>query len=214
MGVVFPVSREPVPGPSAYQRNYNLFSRWSTPEEMFRLNQTLKERKLHMETLCIVQLRFLSWLLFICCVFFSSLFFKRVKILCLCKCHPGGFDTITVLPPSAKQTILQLLFCVRCRKKKRKRWAPKEQSRRQVPACACVSVYHRVCVRVQQRKWDEKKVRFTLQRMSNLPLFQKLSFLVRRTNRDEGWTWRLNSHSKGLAPWNWMCTHQYRVTCW
>lgn len=59
-------------------------------------------------------------------------------------------------------------------KKKRKRWAPKEQSRRQVPACACVSVYHRVCVRVQQRKWDEKKVRFTLQRMSNLPLFQKL----------------------------------------
>lgn len=175
-----------------------------------------REKITHGNTMyCTAPFFFLAAVYLLCLLFFSFfLFFKRVKILCLCKCHPGGFDIITVLPPSAKQTILQLLFCVRCRKKKRKRWAPKEQSRRQVPACACVSVYHRVCVRVQQRKWDEKKVRFTLQRMSNLPLFQKLSFLVRRTNRDEGWTWRLNSHSKGLALWNWMCTHQYRVTCW
>lgn len=213
MGVVFPVSREPVPGPSAYQRNYNLFSRWSTPEEMFRLNQTLKERKLHMETLCIVQLRFFSWQLFICCVFFSSLFLKEWKY----------FASVNV----TQAVLISLPFCLHLQnrpscsfcfvwdaEKKRKRWAPKEQSRRQVPACACVSVYQRVCVRVQQRKWDEKKVRFTLQRTSNLPLFQKLSFLVRCTNRDEGWTWRLNSHSKGLALWNWMCTHQYRVTCW
>lgn len=155
MGVVFPVSREPVPGPSAYQRNYNLFSRWSTPEEMFRLNQTLKERKLHMETLCIVQLLFFSWLLFICCVFFSSLFFKRVKILCLCKCHPGGFDIITVLPPSAKQTILQLLFCVRCRKKKEKYELQKsrvEDRCLRVRALVCITACVYVCNKGNETK--------------------------------------------------------------
>lgn len=132
MGVVFPVSREPVPGPSAYQRNYNLFSRWSTPEEMFRLNQTLKERKLHMY--CTAPFFFLAAVYLLCLLFFS--FFKRVKILCLCKCHPGGFDIITVLPPSAKQTILQLLFCVRCRKKKKKMSSKRAESK--TGACVCV----------------------------------------------------------------------------
>lgn len=67
----------------------------------------------------------------------GCLFVAKVQILCLCKCRHGSFDIITVLPPSAKQTIVLLLFCVSCRKKKDR--------------CLCVRVFVCFCVHVSNK---------------------------------------------------------------